>query len=133
EADELAGLEVRTRMRALRYEELIAASSTYQGMVITREHNGRVGDLCDSLLFSSLRYVSLRKLGLEKEADEAWAWIIKSRDGGKWFRHPQCAIKSTSRDMIVGLLAALTQRPEGYRDVLKELINYVGDNSGYVG
>jgi hypothetical protein len=133
EAEELAVLEARTRLRALRYEDLIRSSSTFQGMVITREHNGRIGDLCDSLLFSSLRYVSLRKLGLDNEAAEAWDWIVRSRNGGKWFRHPGCAGKSTSRDMIVGLLAALTQRPEGYRDILQELITYVGENSGYVG
>lgn len=133
EAGELAVLEERTRSRALRYEELIRASSTFKGMVVTREHDGRVGDLCDSLLFSSIRYVSLRKLGLEQEAADAWSWIVKSREGGKWFRHPHCATKSTSRDMIVGLMAALTQRPEGYREILHELIAYVGDNSGYVG
>jgi hypothetical protein len=133
EAHELAYLEERTRQRALAYEKMISDEHLDHGMVVNREADGDRSDECDSLLFSSLRYVALKKMGLDADADAAWGAIRASRSGGKWFRHPQCAHKSTSRDMIIGVLAALTQRPEGYREMLSELMVYLGEHGGYVG
>lgn len=129
----LSELTEITRQKAIFYERLIQMNHLDQGMVVNRTDAARVIDHCDSLLFSSLRYVALKKLGLELEATAAWEAILASRDGGKWFRHPQCAHKSTSRDMIIGLLAALTQKPPGYRDILVELMGYLDANAGYVG
>lgn len=119
--------------KVMRYDRLIQLHHLDHGMVVNRTDAAGVIDRCDSLLFSSLRYVALKKLGLELEAATAWSAILSSRQGGKWFRHPQCTQQSTSRDMIVGLLAALTQRPEGYREVLLELMDYIAVNFGYVG
>lgn len=133
EAHELAYLEEQTRRRALLYETSIRQSHLDHGMVVNRSAVGDRVDQCDSLLFSSLRFVALKKLGLEGEAAVAWNAIRASRSGGKWFRHPECTHKSTSRDMIIGVLAALTQRPDGYREMLSELMKYVEANAGFIG
>lgn len=134
EAEELQRLESETRQRALFYERSIEQQGfLLQGMVVNRSADGLVADQCDSLLFSSLRFVALKKLGEEDLAKQAWRAILASRRGGQWFRHPICDGKSTSRDMIVGLMAALTQKPEGYREILRELIAYAGENRGYIG
>lgn len=133
EAQELSLLELKAREKALSYEDLISKSSLQLGMVVSRDAEGKAHDVCDSLLFSSIRYVALRKLGLKDQANAAWDHILQSRDGGKWYRHPLCKTKGTSRDMIVGLIAALTQRPPEYRKLLSELFDYLAANSGYLG
>ena len=133
EMQELTYLEERTRDRILAYERHIQLRHLQRGMVVNRSQDGEMRDQCDSLLFSSLRFVALKKLGFDADAATAWHAIRGSRAGGKWYRHPECAYKSTSRDMIIGLLAALTQRPEGYREILANLMIYLDENAGYVG
>ena len=101
-------------------------------MVVNRGGDGTMLDQCDSLLFSSLRFVSLDKLGLEDRAMNAWTAIERSQDQGTWLRHPRC-YQSTSRDMLLGLLMAMTRSPPHYRDHLNRLMQNVTENNGYFG
>ncbi|SMF36435.1 hypothetical protein SAMN06296036_11133 [Pseudobacteriovorax antillogorgiicola] len=120
--------------RALFYEEEIQKKNLSMGMVVNHDdHYNRILAECDSLLFSSLRYVALKKMGLHGEANDAWQAILKANDHGKWHRHPKCKRRWTSRDMIVGLLAALSQRPEDSRLYLQDLMSYVDKTGGYIG
>lgn len=119
--------------RVLFYESEIAKTHTLDGMIVNREIlDGKTRDVCDSLLFSSLRYVSLKKLGYEKRADLAWQGIKGSYILGKWQRHPTCD-HWTSRDMILGLMIALSQSPPDSNKTIEELFNYVDVNDGYFG
>ena len=83
--------------RVLLYERLIQKNHLYMGMVVNRDHYGIHRSECDSLLFSSLRFVALKKLGIEDEAWLAWESIKEANDQGKWHRHPKCRRRSTSR------------------------------------
>jgi len=102
------------------------------GMLVNRTLAGNMLDECDSLLFSSLRYVSLHKLGFNDRAQAAWDGIQNSQENGRWLRHPRCT-KSTSRDMILGLLAALSQKPPGFTGYLHRLMQHVQKHNGYFG
>lgn len=130
-------LEDKARDRISVYESFIKDDFLVNGMVVHRDSSGNVIDICDSLIFSSLRYSSLRRLGYTKEAMKAWASIEKSEDKkirGKWYRHPKCKNKATSRDMIMGLLIALNEDQTPKREEhLKNLLIYVGNNHGYIG
>lgn len=118
--------------RAKIYEAEIERTHLVDGMLVNRTVSGATHDTCDSLLFSSLRFVALGKLGLEAEADDAWNALQKSQTaGGDWVRHPRCAAKATSRDMIWGLLIALSQQPEGGKAHLRKLIDRIAKNDGY--
>ena len=122
--------------RAALYESLIEERFLLDGMVVNRDGEGLPLDVCDSLLFSSLRYVALAKLGMREQALVAWAAIEKSEDPstpGHWYRHPRCRDNPLSRDMVIGLAAALSlpSTPSRARHI-KELINYVQDNHGFV-
>lgn len=131
--NEVNQLRLRVYERALHYDRLIEADMLEEGMVVNRGHDGAARDFCDSLLFSSLRYVALNKLGLTSRAQRAWQAIKQSRDGGQWFRHPRCAGKGTSRDMMLGVLAAFSQDPEQRRQLLMEILDYVERNNGFIG
>ena len=126
-------LEEQLHRRVLFYEDEIAKKHTLDGMIVNREIlDGTIRDVCDSLLFSSIRYVSLKKLGYEKRANLAWEGINKSRKLGKWQRHPTCD-HWTSRDMILGLMIALSQSPPNSDQTIKQFFNYVDVNDGYFG
>ena len=115
------------------YDYLLRQEHLLDGMVVDRYADGSPANVCDSLLFSSLRYVALEKLGHHAEALRAWKAIERSQDNaGGWFRHPTCAKQSTSRDMLVGLLVALSQKPPGYKSYLKDLLSYIKRHSGYI-
>jgi hypothetical protein len=131
--ERLLTLRAEARRRANRYNHLLELDHLAKGMVVSRSFLGQITNICDSLLFSSLRYIALKKLGNHDAAKEAWQAIENSQRNGKWLRHPDCADHSTSRDMIVGVLAALTQKPPRYRQHLKNLIEYVAENDGYIG
>ena len=127
-----ARLAEEAKRRALIYENQIKKHQLVDGMLVNRSIDGAMHDHCDSLLFSALRYVSLEKLGWHERATDAWLAIEKSRDNGTWLRHPQC-FRSTSRDMLLGLLIAMTRSPPGYRQHLKSLMAMVDENNGYFG
>ena len=135
-ADTVAIMDASKRLmdRVNLYERMIQKHFLEDGMVVNRTASGKAIDHCDSLLFSSLRYISLKKLGMPEKAEAAWAAIEKSRNeqSGGWMRHPKCD-HWTSRDMIVGLLAALTQLPPNSDVHLDGLVDYVGKNQGYIG
>jgi hypothetical protein len=115
------------------YDYLLRHNHLLDGMVIDRHSDGSPANICDSLLFSSLRFVALEKLGHHAQALEAWKSIERSQDNsGGWFRHPMCAKQSTSRDMLVGLLIALSQKPPNYELYLKDLLSYIEKHSGYI-
>ncbi len=118
--------------RASLYDKEIGRNHLVDGMLVNRTLSGRMFDQCDSLLFSSLRFTALHKLGFDDKAEEAWTKLQASRSDGNWLRHPRCD-KSTSRDMIIGLLIALSQEPRGYQQHLKALIDHVRRNDGYFG
>lgn len=120
------------RERAAKYEQLIEADHLLDGMVVNLNmKTGKPTDVCDSLIFSSLRYIALTKLGWHEQALRAWAAIEKSQENGMWLRHPQCR-KSTSRDMILGVLAAFTQNPPHMRNHLVSFISQLENNGGFV-
>ena len=124
-------LEQRARQRAALYIDRIEEGFLEDGMVVGRNILGEPEDLCDSLLFTSLYYVSLNKLGYKDKALKTWRAIEKSRQDGQWFRHPRCR-KTTSRDMILGVLAALSQDPPGTRNHILETLGYVEKTNGYL-
>jgi hypothetical protein len=121
-----------TRQRALLYEAEIGRSHLVDGMVVNRGSTGEMLDQCDSLLFSAIRYVSLDKLEWHDKAADAWRAIEGSRDNGAWLRHPRC-YRSISRDMLLGLLLAMTRRPDGYEQHLNHLMNEIDQNGGFFG
>ncbi|MCB9229894.1 MAG: hypothetical protein H6618_09805 [Deltaproteobacteria bacterium] len=125
---QLEELDRRVRL----YEEKIQQSHLYMGMVVNRQNDGTAIDICDSLLFSAIRFAALKKLAYRNSAEKAWEAIRKSSKSGKWLRHPACH-EGTSRDMLIGLLIALSQEPEGEQDVLKHFFRYLSDSSGFFG
>lgn len=123
-------VEADLRARVLLYESEIERSHLEDGMVVNRK--GRLFiDECDSLLFSSLRFIALNKLGYSEKAVSAWKAIEKSSENGRWLRHPQCR-NTTSRDMILGVLAAFSQDPPRMRSHLVELLNHLSKTDGYI-
>ncbi len=116
--------------RVERYQNLIKEQHLEQGMIVNRDSTGQMRDQCDSLLFSSIWAVSLHKLGMAQERDEAWEAISKSKSGESWARHPRCK-KSTSRDMLLGLLMAISTRPQGFESTLTTLVNQTAHSDGF--
>lgn len=102
------------------------------GLIVNRDHLGQITSECDSLLFSSLRYVALKKIGLHSEAKKAWSFIEKSKDtnGQSFVRHPLCR-HSTSRDMMIGIIAALIYKPNNSEIHLNQLIRFIENNYGF--
>lgn len=121
----------RVMEKARSYERQIQKSHLLLGMVVNRDQDGGPVDVCDSLLFSSLRFVALSKLGMRDEAAKAWTAIEGSQDNGRWFRHPRCKT-ATSRDMILGVAAALTQWPANHEAHLRRLIGAITRMNGSV-
>jgi hypothetical protein len=125
-------LALEARERAVLYEEWIEAEHLDRGMVVHRHAGGRSSGECDSLLFSSLRYTALHKLGWHDKAEDAWAAIERAHENGRWLRHPQCRRKSTSRDMIVGLLTAINQNPQGKDAQLQQTLDIIERTDGSI-
>ncbi len=128
-----AQLVAEARERFLHYERLINKTHLVDGMVVNRGIDGEMRDQCDSLLFSALRYVALMKMREFTSAAEAWRAIERSQIDGEWHRHPRCRGQSTSRDMVVGLLAALLQQPPRHEQHLVRLVDYIDTRRGFVG
>lgn len=130
-------VRAKLRERALFYETLIASDYLHKGMVVNRDDQGEPLDLCDSLLFSSLRYASLVRLGLDGAAEKAWRKIELSESPstpGLWHRHPECRWHPSSRDMILGLLVALSREDTPRRgEHLERLTALIEERRGYVG
>lgn len=120
--------EVRTR--AALYNQLIERDMLVEGMVVNRNAEGKSIHICDSLLFSSLRYRSLVALQFDESAEKAWAAIQSSRDRGHWWRHPLCNKKSLSRDMLMGVMIALDASPPNARGVLLDLLREINYRRG---
>lgn len=114
------------------YDDEVTRKHLVDGMLVNWTMSGRMLDECDSLLFSALRFAALHKLGHTEQAEKAWESIQGSQTDGYWLRHPRCH-KSTSRDMIVGLLVALSQKPFGYEQHLRTLLSRVKQHNGYFG
>ncbi len=125
-------LGIAAREKAYLYEQWLEEGFLEQGMVVNRHSDGRPSGECDSLLFSSLRYAALTKLGWHDKAYRAWRGIQNAFQNGRWVRHPKCRRKSTSRDMIVGLLVAMTQNPPAEVRQLQKLLNIVDSTGGSV-
>ncbi len=120
--------ELRTRVDV--YIREIEKTFLLDGMIISRDITGSPIDVCDSLLFSSLYFTALKKLGYNVEAERIWQAINKSNDKGQWFRHPQCR-EATSRDMLLGLLLAFTQKDD-IKAALSKTIDFVVNNNGFI-
>lgn len=116
--------------RASLYIELIEEDFLLDGMVINHDVIRKPLDVCDSLLFTSLYFISLKKLGHHQRADSVWAAIKKSKEGGKWLRHPQCP-KPASRDMVLGILAAFSQDLPDAKPLLQETLKYIKLHKGF--
>lgn len=128
--ESLYRLKREMRTKAALYEKLIQESMLSEGMVVHRDQRGRERGLCDSLLFSSLRFRALQNLGMEKEANEAWNGINQSRHGGLWWRHPFCRDRSLSRDMLMGVMISLQTAPTHGREALTELLAEIDQRGG---
>ena len=133
ESSNLGRLRREARSRAALYNTLIERDMLVDGMVVHRDGRGRAEGLCDSLLFSSLRFRSLVALGFVEEGERAWQAIDASHAGGVWWRHPQCRGKSLSRDMLMGLMIALEARPPGGTERLHDLLKEIGTRNGSIG
>ncbi len=119
--------------RARIYADLSQSTHLLDGMVVDRDESGKAIHECDSLLFSSLRYVALTKLGFIDLAVPAWEAIKKSRtpaDG--WLRHPRCPQTPLSRDMTLGLLVSLSQNPPDAAHILEVTRGDVHRFDGYI-
>jgi len=125
-------LGIQAREKALLYEQWLEEGFLEHGMVVNRHSDGRPSGECDSLLFSSLRYTALMKLGWQDKAYQAWRGLENAFQVGRWVRHPKCRRKSTSRDMIVGLLVAMTQNPPSEVRRLQQLLSIVDSTGGSV-
>ena len=130
--DSLQRLRRETLSRAALYDELIQRDMLLDGMVIHLGADGEPKGICDSLMFSSIRYYALSKLGFKESAIKAWHGIIASRSGGQWLRHPKCT-KSLSRDMIMGVLVALRGDPENGDTVFRSMLAEIDRNGGFAG
>ena len=117
--------------KALRYIELIKRDFLLDGMLVNKEISGEAIDLCDSLLFSSLYFTSLFKIGLIDEANQVWHSIENSNTSGQWLRHPKCHNKPASRDMILGLFVAFSQDAANTESHLSNLIHSVAEHRGF--
>jgi len=115
------------------YADLRQQTHLLNGMVVDRDESGKAIHECDSLLFSSLRYVALDKLGFTDLAVPAWEAIKKSRTlSAGWLRHPRCPQTPLSRDMTLGLLVSLSQNPPGAAHVLELTRADVQRFGGYI-
>lgn len=123
-------VEEQLRARVMLYEDEIVREHLDEGMVVNRQGD-RFIDTCDSLLFSALRYVALNKLGYTDKALTAWTAIEENNENGHWLRHPKCR-NTTSRDMILGVLAAFSQDPPRVREHLIQLLAYLAKTDGYI-
>lgn len=130
--EEIHRLVIAARNRAFLYESIVERDHLSQGLVVNRgKLDGQIADQCDSLLFSSLRWVSLRKFGWGVEANRALSSLRKSQVEGSWIRHPECFDRSLSRDMLMGILIVLSQRPFGYKEDLLRLVSRIRDGGGF--
>ena len=121
----------KARDKAILYNELIKRGFLDDGMVVNRTSDGTFIDHCDSLLFSSLRYVALSKLGLKEDAMVSWNSLLAVESAGRWRRHPKCPLP-TSRDMFIGVLTALTSKPPQHRRLMTSLLDYTRENRGFI-
>ncbi|MBI2602066.1 MAG: hypothetical protein HYW48_03330 [Deltaproteobacteria bacterium] len=112
------------------YEHRLKENYLVDGMLVNRANNGEALDLCDSLLFSSLRFAALKKLDRFEDAQTAWQAIETAKDNGHWFRHPSCR-EDLSRDMLVGLLVALSQNPHQGDFYLQALADKIQAKAGF--
>jgi hypothetical protein len=123
----------RLAAKAADYAEWSQQTNLEDGMVVDRRADGSATHQCDSLLFSSLRYVALQKLGHYELARAGWEAIQKSRHAERgWWRHPRCRDKALSRDMILGLMAAFSQNPPGSTDAIDLTRSDLWRFSGYI-
>lgn len=132
ENDTLTQLRREAHTRAALYNQLIEQRMLVDGMVISRNEDDLPDHLCDSLLFSSLRYRALLALGFHESADDAWQAIQSSRNRGVWWRHPKCREQSLSRDMMMGVMIALESHPPNGRKLLEELLAEIGRRHGSI-
>lgn len=131
-SENLARLRREALTRSVFYDELIKRDMLLDGMVVNRDANGNPESVCDSLLFSSIRFFALSSLGLKHSADAAWSSIESSRKGGQWMRHPRCQ-KSLSRDMVMGVLVALRANPENGTVLFRSMLSEIDRNGGFIG
>jgi len=119
------------RRRVNLYHEISKRDFLEKGMLVHRSLSGKAVDECDSLLFSNLNFIALEKLGFQEDAEAAWKSIEQSQKNGQWVRHPNCANHSTSRDMIIGILLALSQKPENHQEHFKQLLQQIDAGGGF--
>ena len=114
------------------YQNFIKTNHLVNGMVVNRGLFNIPTDVCDSLLFSSLRFIALEKLGFKEDAARAWEDIMRTKQNGAfWPRHPLCRTETLSRDMFLGIVSALTQKPPGYFQYLEEIAQRLNTHSGF--
>ena len=124
-------LVLRARNRALLYDGLIEKNHLVGGLVVNRGRDHEILDECDSLLFSSVRWVSLRKFGWEERSLRALDSLRKAQVEGDWIRHPECPDRVLSRDMLMGVLIVLSQYPANFVEDLGRLISRIDLGGGY--
>jgi hypothetical protein len=131
-AEDLAVLRRAVLSRVALYNKLAQENMLVDGMIVNRYLDGRLDGLCDSLMFSSLRYFALANMGFKDSAQEAWTSITASRRGGQWLRHPQCQ-KRLSRDMVMGVMVALRAIPIDGTEIYRTMLTDIDRRWGFVG
>ena len=116
------------------YEKNIEKNFLESGMVVGRELHGEKripADLCDSLLFSSLRYYALNRLYFNNMAYEAWRGILSAYVNGQWYRHPDCLDTPISRDMFLGIMLLTNEDHPDSDKLLDNLTEIIDLNNGF--
>lgn len=119
------------RVRTDTYVNLIEDTHLESGMIVNRIFNGNLVDECDSLLFSALYFVALKHLHKDDLAAERWRSMELSQTDGHWYRHPHCLTTPPSRDMIIGVLIALSQEPASFKKHLSDFFTQLETRGGY--
>lgn len=114
------------------YEAWLTESHLDEGMVVNRNHEKIINE-CDSLLFSSLRFVALKRTR-HSHAESAWEGLVNSYEKfGRWVRHPKCANQALSRDMLLGVILAILHGPiEEAKPLFVELMQSIDQRGGYI-
>ena len=125
------GIMAELSRRALLMDDAIHATMLVDGLVTNKLH-GEPDDVCDSLLWSSIRAASLYNMGQLDRYNEAVIALRRSTVGpGQWRRHPRCG-KTLSRDMIDGLLVLAATDPVGNAATLHATALYIQSNWGFI-
>jgi hypothetical protein len=77
-------LGIAAREKAYLYDQWLEEGFLEHGMVVNRHSDGRPSGECDSLLFSSLRFTALMKLGWHDKAYQVCLYLPGKKTSLPW-------------------------------------------------